>query len=615
MKNASSDPTDPTDPPALSRTREVWRALKGERAALALHVIVNLIVACSFGFSYKIFSQQSYLLGGLRRLDPSYLSRDWLFEQTTLYHPNFEWVVWILGKIFGGGDGLGWALVALQVVVIALTAGAFSRLCYGLSGRSWRRALLPQLVVALWIVAQLHWGPAFSYVTGYGMQPSTLSSLGFCWAMAMFALGRRGWAGFALAFSGLFHVNYLVLGLLVFGLAQLAEMARRREPLIAEGFKLLAPGAIVLLTFLPMLLDVSSQDEHGLWISHHIRAPWHYEFSYYVDTIWAYFAWSGLGLVSFTLMRSYARRALERTERESWTRLMILWVMLQICVLIYCVLVREEVSSKVTQLFVWRLAPYASMVSAMALCFALRPLAEDLSALYDRLRGGASAWTEGRTSRDVVDAVSTSLFIPAACVWMAMRLIVPVPVGFDIKLGLTIWGLMLGLLFVVHLFGRARRHVRLFIVTSLIAIAALSTRSCEQFSNAPSFEVEETDRRELYAWIRANTARDALFMIPPLMSDFRVYAERSLIVDWKTPPMIPNETILWYERIEEVSGTTNPLDREEVERGYRDLDAARLRKLALKYGFDHAVVHAESLPRLSGFTVRYKNHSWAVIEL
>ena len=592
-----------------------WRPVGWlERVALALHGLVALIVAFSFGFSYKVYNQQSYLIGGFRRLDPGYLPRDWLFEETTLYHTHFEWVIWALGKMFGTGTALGWSLVAMQLVVVALTVGAFSPLCYVLAGRRWSRALLPQIGVAFWIVAQLHWGPAFSYVTGYGMQPSTISAMGICAAIAAFALGRKGWAGVALALGGMFHANFLVLGLLIFGLAQLLEMARHRALLVVEALKLLVPGSVVLVTILPMLLNVSSQSERGLTIFHTIRAPWHYQFSFYIDSIWAYFAWAAIGALSFWMMRRHARH-LDLERAESWTRLTILWAMFQLCVLSYCALVWQQVSPKVTQLFVWRMAPYASMIGATALCFACEPIGrglEDLQARFEARRGRAPRLARAEGADPWAAAVAL-LLIVAALAWMATKIGVPVRAGFDVEVGLGLWCVALFVLLLIHA-GGARLHAYLFVVASIVTMTTLAQVTFEYYSNSPSFEVEDTGRRELYAWIRQNTATNALFMIPPLMSDFRVYAGRSVIADWKTSPVIPEETVAWYERMEDLAGRKNPRRDGDVVRGYRALNAARLDALLEKYAFDYAVVHAKSVPRLRGRgKVVYKNADWAVL--
>lgn len=55
--------------------------------------------------------------------------------------------------------------------------------------------------------------------------------------------------------------------------------------------------------------------------------------------------------------------------------------------------------------------------------------------------------------------------------------------------------------------------------------------------------------RPMFAWIRANTAKDATFLVDPTLSDFYIRAERAVFVSLKHVPSVGRDILEWYERI------------------------------------------------------------------
>ncbi len=583
-------------------SRDVGEASASHDARyMGLIVYVCALVGLSFGLSYKVYNQHSYLLGGLRRLRPDFLPRDWVLNETTIYHSYFEWIIVGLGTVLGTGDGLGWGLALLQWVVIAATFGSWALLARRLTG-GWQEAFAPTALLGLWMVGQLHYGPAFSYLTGYGMQPSTLSALGMCWALALNAMGRKGWAGLALALGGLFHTNFLVLGLLVFGLAAVAETLHKRKLMLKEHLGMMAPSLAVFATTLPLLLEVSGQDERGMMIFQTIRAPWHYSYDFYASTTWPFFGWTVLGALGLAFLRKHAT-----SHRDVYTRLGWLWLSLHVSVFGYLVCVVSDASLKVTQLFLWRLAPFASMLSVVALVFAIGPMSRALMRLSEE--GG-----DARRARVEVAAVAlvalTLFWIGTVSRPLNGYLVLP----FSIEQGLGLWsGAVLFRMLVET--GKVRMHETLFRIATVAALTVMTWTSVFHHSNAPEFGLADTSRQEIYEWIAQNTPNDALFVIPPRHDAFRLYAERSVIADWKTSPVLPNEVLEWYGRMEVLSGYREPKWTMNVEAGYSRIDAGRMRYIMKHFGPDHALVYAKSMRALRGFEVLHRNDHWVVLRL
>jgi hypothetical protein len=67
-----------------------------------------------------------------------------------------------------------------------------------------------------------------------------------------------------------------------------------------------------------------------------------------------------------------------------------------------------------------------------------------------------------------------------------------------------------------------------------------------------------TELRPMFAWIKANTAKDATFLVDPTLSDFYIRAERAVFVSLKHVPSAGPDILEWYERIKLVNNDQPP---------------------------------------------------------
>jgi uncharacterized protein DUF6798 len=91
---------------------------------------------------------------------------------------------------------------------------------------------------------------------------------------------------------------------------------------------------------------------------------------------------------------------------------------------------------------------------------------------------------------------------------------------------------------------------------------------------------------ELSAWAKATTPKDALFLVPPNLGHFRVYAERSIVVsdhDWAVSHYAGSTYRAWLERMA------------AVEAAYRG-EKPGLAETARRYGADWVVLRAGGAP-------------------
>jgi hypothetical protein len=143
--------------------------------------------------------------------------------------------------------------------------------------------------------------------------------------------------------------------------------------------------------------------------------------------------------------------------------------------------------------------------------------------------------------------------------------------------------------------------------------AATPVRHFRQRSNL----IQGLDRDEaaLFSWVRENTPRDAIFITPPSMERFRLDAQRAIIVDWKSPPLAPAELVEWYRRLCHVSGNPEVSSLNAAEAGYRRMDAQRLEALSREYGAPYAVFNGVLPHSLRGYRRLFSNGRYTVLQI
>jgi len=78
-------------------------------------------------------------------------------------------------------------------------------------------------------------------------------------------------------------------------------------------------------------------------------------------------------------------------------------------------------------------------------------------------------------------------------------------------------------------------------------------------------EQVDADYLNLCHWARDNTPINAVFLVPPEETAFRLEAQRAIVVNFKHVPQLSGELMVWLDRLEAVLGTT---DLEHFPHGY-----------------------------------------------
>jgi hypothetical protein len=156
----------------------------------------------------------------------------------------------------------------------------------------------------------------------------------------------------------------------------------------------------------------------------------------------------------------------------------------------------------------------------------------------------------------------------------------------------------------------------------------LPTLSMERFASVAAFRPteERVTRRavardpgfaailDISRQAREITERDAVFLTPPNFGPFRVVARRAMVVDFKSWTF--RTPGAWLERLTDCYGETGSEAGFELMNSlahrYREIDDARLRLIAKRYGATHAVLYRETA---SGFPTLAEDDSYRIVSL
>jgi len=124
-----------------------------------------------------------------------------------------------------------------------------------------------------------------------------------------------------------------------------------------------------------------------------------------------------------------------------------------------------------------------------------------------------------------------------------------------------------------------------------------------------------TDGTKVAEFARENTPEQSIFLTPPNFGQFRLLANRAIVVDFKAFPFSDQGIKEWYERIISCYGV--PISSgaqiiDELDRNYRAMDDNTLLLLKEKYGISYAVLY-RSTP--TDFKAIFENNTYKVIRL
>ena len=164
--------------------------------------------------------------------------------------------------------------------------------------------------------------------------------------------------------------------------------------------------------------------------------------------------------------------------------------------------------------------------------------------------------------------------------------------------------ILTGLVYLVYRAGVDRRKIVVLAFIGLLGVLFL-------VNHGLSKDVNEYEK--LYSWIKMNTDKESLFLIPPNIASFRLEAERAVIVDYKAFPFNDKDLKEWISRIKDVTNNVEFKHRgqryAEIKKGYATLTKEKVLRLKERYNLDYAVFYK---PSNLGFKVVYEDDLFVV---
>jgi hypothetical protein len=525
------------------------RAMRRNALVWLLVIAVAALIAHACGYAFGVANQATYFLQALHRADPELLRHDWLVTSTTEYHSVFSIVGSLMFRIDEtGATAFG---IAHFILMVTLVCGVFL-----VVRGSTERAVLPIFVlVAGWLAVNGVRSVAGSYVWSCYLQPSLIGSVGWVIGLALHVRGRPLATGIALAVGGLFHANFLLLGIGAFGLAELVADGDGRARRVAL---LLAPQLVALAVLAPELFGHASghDPDRALELLIQFHAPTHYKPVRIVRTLPSLLRWIALAIV-------VAPVALELGQRAAVRRL-VWWTAITagICAIGTVVMMIPAIMP-LTRLFVWRLAPFAVAAAQLVIAIAVAATIAD-----------PKCWQAQPIWRRVAAAV--------LLVWIATHAPFMPPGEANWVLWVT-----LAAIAIAWVTPARWRSIALTAAAAVTLAAPLWYRRVELLHPSVGVYYEGLNDEGLYTWARTSTPVDAVFLTPPDLYRFRLIARRAVYADFKSPPLAPDALIEWHARLCRMNGAL-PTDKKDAHRQHW-LDAtgdellARSRELGVDY--------------------------------
>ena len=531
-----------------------------------LLVMVAIIVGLAFGFSYGYSNQNTYLIDGLRLLDPHFLEHDWFATQTTHYHHQFGYIVYFLHR-FGSG---AWNLAFLNLFLIVIGVLFIWKWSFSIS----QKQIWPVFLLLASIVISLKtFHVAHTYVFSYLLQPSSISAIALLGAISFFITGQFFISGLLLGFSGFCHANFLILG---FPFFFCSHILIKEKNMVRRLFEQLGPSTVILVTIIPIITQTSLSEQSDLarYIFQHIGAPNHYVPRTFIKDFIPYFGWHIIAIACIKLLQSGT--ALRK-------RLYAIYCSFVTLVIVATTLTTVIFIPMVSQLFFWRMAPFSVLLAQSIIIITLIQYFDG---------------TISKSSFNIFSWRQYAISVGLAMILWKFYPFVPVKAVLGDMLGRLSCLLVLGVLLPILIISFHRWYLskpRVFGATSImsvtfsifIIVALINVRPAYKNSTL-LIDYPPKEQKELYLWAKT-TPPESLFVVPIKLQNFRLYAGRSIVVDWKSRPVVADETIEWYRRIGIICGDVRVKNQSEAIKKYNDMDKQRIDNIIKEFDADYVV--------------------------
>lgn len=583
------------------------------------------IVVTSYQFGRS--NHTVYLLDAIHQMNPAVLANDWFTTKTFQYHAIFGLLTRALW---------GWVQPAFLVGYLGLAIGlhvAWFQLTRLLGGG--RVSYLVSVMFLYLSGAGTALG-VYTFLQDSAFLPSNVASVALLWGIVLWVRRRVTWAGAMFAIAAVFHLNYAVVAPALWGAMWLWDgwLSRRgddvrpdgeTEPIrpwhsramwIGTALAIVPAGVCVLLALRAMPRGGAAMPfNEFLDLYVHLRHPHHYDPFSWPAAIWVSFLWP----MVFALLgarRVFRDPACSNPVVAAWRRAGMVFAFFMIVTGIAVAFAGWTfVDERLVQMSLFRFSIYPHLLGCI----------------------GAAVWLcegkpLGRPTRWIVTTM-LALGVTAAAV-VAMRsgrleAYAMSPAAMYQQINVTPIKILVGVAFVPLIvmlidFGSHRRQ-QIYAAATVALMAVLLWGS-----NGGNYGLIQTPGDESFAkvtkWARnkANTPRDAVFVVPPDEETFRLAAMRAIVINYKGVPQTSRELGQWRDRLSDVLDLPDlrtlprpmPATLAAMRRQYDELPPEHLVTVARKYGARYIIAtHAMAYPQMKEVYVAMGEKDYFVYDL
>lgn len=537
------------------------------------------------GYQFGRGNHHVYLLDGLRRANPELFATDWFVNQTLQYHSIFGWLSAILYRtgLIEKAFLAGYLLLAVML----------SASWYGIVRQMGGSQLTFLVSVVMFYLAAAGEGLGmYQFLQDSSFLPSNVAAVVMLAGIYFWLARRFSWAGLAFGLAGLFHLNYAVVGVGLWGAMGFWEFVAHcrgsqlsRNPLRNTPFLFGTALAVGLsLINIAMALRVATSQSGQMPLADfvsiyvHLRHPHHYDPASWPLALWISFLWA----TPFILVLN-PRHSRSEVQTRVWREITRFFVLL--CGLLMVALLGAGlfyVSETLVQMSLYRFSVFVKLISCCAAAYFF--------------------CDSGLIPRRYVRGTLIVLPILIAAI---LAIMLHPAFGEPSKFILRYWAPLVVLLaalaapaaYAMRGSGSARPFIHLMGSIWLLSLVIGMWNNGMGITVPPRVDPDFLD---VCRWARDphNTPIDSVFLVPPADESFRLNAERAVVVNFKCVPQLSGELPEWRRRLERVLDVPNLLDVPKpyaytvdfMKERYAALPAEHLFKVAREMQADYVVV-------------------------
>lgn len=569
------------------------RDLLSNLFALCIGVVMTF---CVCGYQFGKSNHTIYLLDALHRYRPDLLAKDWFTTQTFQYHATFGFITRLLMRIHFLEPGF---LIGYVGLVIAFHV-AWMRLVIALGGTT-RTYLLS--VLFYYLSAGGTALGIYQFFQDSCFLASNISNVAMLWAFYLWIIDRRVASGVCFGLAGLFHLNYAIVGVGAWCSLNAWEwigpkimapvMQQRMQSLVTRidptqvGRARRATLRGWLAAILPSLLNIAMgailQLKRGgkmpfdrfIQIYVKFRHPHHYDPRSWPLALWICFLWPiPFAIVAWRILQQKMDLPHSKRARREAVRIFALMSGLQIVALIGAGLF--YFNETLVQMSLYRFSIYVSLFA----CIGAAILVCDCTRIT-----GSSGWAILIGLTAIVIATPIVMRFGPHVGWINIE---GVRAFINSKQKALTLFFVLSCAPAIHeaiwVFHGKRIRNALNVTGIVLLVGTLIVGWNRWIGLTMLFEEVHPNYASVCDWARENTPKDAIFLVPPAESEFRLTAQRAIVVDFKAVPQLGAELMQWDQRLRDVLGLTDLPT--QLPRGFINIPRAMTRIYGERSGED-----------------------------